>query len=99
MPDLDLTDLDVMVSVLYDQVFYFIKFDACWVIFHTADFFSELVFSKYSFRKTIRVSNSLDSDPGPVGIKLFSYSTQLSTKFTHNCWHFNIYEHDYKYHI
>ena len=45
-------------------------------------------FSKYSFRNAIRVSNSLDFDhahgfvrPGPEVIKLFSCSTQLSTKF------------------
>ena len=41
---------------------------ACWVIFHTllimlsADFFFKLTFSKSSFRNTIRVLDSLDSD-------------------------------------
>ena len=37
-----------------------------WVIFHdflsSADFFFKSTFSKYSFRKTIRVSNSLEPD-------------------------------------
>ena len=47
-------------------------------------FFKIIFFSKNSVRKTIRLSNSFDPDsvgPGPKVIKLFSCSTQLSTKF------------------
>ena len=51
-------------------------------------FFSKPTFLENSFRNTIRVSDNLDSDhaprfvgAGPEVIKLFSCSTQLSTKF------------------
>ena len=48
------------------QPFYKHKLIALWENFHaflsSAEFFSKLTFSKYSFRNTIKVSNSLDPD-------------------------------------
>ena len=53
--------------------------DFLFAVFFLLFFFQNKLFLKNSFNYTIRVSNSLD--PGPEVIKLFSCSTQLSTKF------------------
>ena len=38
------------------------------LLLSSADFFSKLTFSKDSFRNTIRMSNSLDSDQDPHSV-------------------------------